>query len=80
MPECPRGQVLLQYLAQLEGLDYAVVDHNGRVTGLLRQFSGAGPEPQSYVPVVKSAAGARRPARPPPRCTPRQLYRSEEYS
>jgi Zn-dependent protease len=37
VPEWSKGQELLQYLAQLEGHDYAVVDHNGRVTGLLRQ-------------------------------------------
>lgn len=37
VPEWSKGQELLQYLAQLEGHDYAVVDHNGLVTGLLRQ-------------------------------------------
>ncbi|MFC9332821.1 MULTISPECIES: site-2 protease family protein [Arthrobacter] len=37
VPEWSKGQELLQYLAQLEGHDYAVIDHNGRVTGLLRQ-------------------------------------------
>jgi Zn-dependent protease len=37
VPEWSRGQELLQYLAQLEGHDYAVIDHKGRVTGLLRQ-------------------------------------------
>jgi Zn-dependent protease len=49
VPEWSKGQELLQYLAQLEGHDYAVVDHNGRVTGLLRQstvvtaITGKGP-------------------------------------
>jgi Zn-dependent protease len=37
VPEWSKGQELIQYLAQLEGHDYAVVDHNGRVTGILRQ-------------------------------------------
>jgi Zn-dependent protease len=37
VPEWSQGQELVQYLAQLEGHEYAVVDHNGRVTGLLRQ-------------------------------------------
>jgi Zn-dependent protease len=37
VPEWSKGQELLQYLSQLEGHDYAVIDHNGRVTGLLRQ-------------------------------------------
>ena len=37
VPEWSQGQELVQYLAQLEGREYAVVDHHGRVTGLLRQ-------------------------------------------
>jgi Zn-dependent protease len=37
VPEWSRGQELVQYLAQLDGQDYAVVDGNGAVTGLLRQ-------------------------------------------
>jgi Zn-dependent protease len=37
VPEWSKGQELIQYLAQLEGQDYAVVDRDGRVTGLLRQ-------------------------------------------
>ncbi|WP_426995805.1 site-2 protease family protein [Pseudarthrobacter sp. N5] len=37
VPEWSKGQELIQYLAQLDGHDYAVVDHNGKVTGLLRQ-------------------------------------------
>lgn len=37
VPEWSRGQELIQYLAQLEGQDYAVVDANGAVTGVLRQ-------------------------------------------
>lgn len=36
-PEWSKGQELIQYLARLEGGEYAVVDHNGIVTGLLRQ-------------------------------------------
>jgi Zn-dependent protease len=37
VPEWSKGQELLQFLSQLEGRHYAVVDHNGRVTGLLSQ-------------------------------------------
>lgn len=37
VPEWSQGQELIQYLSQLEGQEYAVVDHNGTVTGLLRQ-------------------------------------------
>ncbi|WP_427131662.1 site-2 protease family protein [Pseudarthrobacter sp. S9] len=37
VPEWSRGQELVQYLAQLEGQEYAVVDRDGTVTGLLRQ-------------------------------------------
>ncbi|MFJ5956279.1 site-2 protease family protein [Paenarthrobacter sp. NPDC092416] len=37
VPEWSKGQDLIQYLARLEGGEYAVVDHNGAVTGLLRQ-------------------------------------------
>jgi CBS-domain-containing membrane protein len=37
VPEWSQGQELLEYLAKLEGHNYAVVDQNGRVTGLLRQ-------------------------------------------
>ncbi|MDZ4090927.1 MAG: site-2 protease family protein, partial [Arthrobacter sp.] len=37
-----RGQELIQYLAQLDGLEYAVVDRNGTVTGLLRQSAVLG--------------------------------------
>ncbi len=33
VPEWSRGQELIQYLAQLEGLEYAVVDRDGTVTG-----------------------------------------------
>ncbi|WP_041684629.1 site-2 protease family protein [Renibacterium salmoninarum] len=35
--ESASGQELVQYLAQLSGSEYAVVDSAGRVTGLLRQ-------------------------------------------
>ena len=31
--------MILKYLAQLEGSDYAVIDDDGRVTGLLRQLT-----------------------------------------
>ena len=37
VPEWSKGQELVQYLAQLEGQEYAVVDREGVVTGLLRQ-------------------------------------------
>lgn len=37
VPEWSKGQELVQYLAQLEGQEYAVVDKDGTVTGLLRQ-------------------------------------------
>jgi Zn-dependent protease len=37
VPESSQGQELIQYLAQLEGGEYAVVDEEGVVTGLLRQ-------------------------------------------
>jgi Zn-dependent protease len=37
VPQSSKGQELLQYLAQLEGQEYAVVDQDGAVTGLLRQ-------------------------------------------
>ncbi|MFP3579219.1 site-2 protease family protein [Arthrobacter sp. SIMBA_036] len=37
VPEWSKGQELIQYLARLEGAEYAVVDQNGLVTGLLRQ-------------------------------------------
>jgi Zn-dependent protease len=37
VPEWSQGQELIQFLSQLEGHEYAVVDHNGTVTGLLSQ-------------------------------------------
>ena len=37
VPEWSKGQELIQYLGQLEGQEYAVVDHHGTVTGLLAQ-------------------------------------------
>ncbi|TLM87647.1 site-2 protease family protein [Pseudarthrobacter sp. NamE5] len=37
VPEWSKGQELIQFLSQLEGRYYAVVDHNGKVTGLLSQ-------------------------------------------
>ncbi len=42
VPEWSSGQELIQYLAQLEGLEYAVVDRDGTVTGLLRQSAVLG--------------------------------------
>ncbi|GAA1050528.1 site-2 protease family protein [Arthrobacter russicus] len=37
VPESASGQELVQYLAQLSGSEYAVIDPRGQVTGLLRQ-------------------------------------------
>lgn len=37
VPWTSSGQELIQYLAQLSGAEYAVVDETGKVTGLLRQ-------------------------------------------
>lgn len=37
VPESASGQELVQYLAQLSGSEYAVIDLQGRVVGLLRQ-------------------------------------------
>jgi len=37
VPEWSKGQELIQFLSQLEGRHYAVVDHNGMVTGLMTQ-------------------------------------------
>lgn len=37
VPEWSKGQELVQFLSQVEGRHYAVVDHNGKVTGLLTQ-------------------------------------------
>ncbi len=37
VPEWSKGQELIQFLSQLEGRHYAVVDHNGTVTGLMTQ-------------------------------------------
>lgn len=37
VPESASGQELVQYLAQLSGSEYAVIDQRGQVTGLLRQ-------------------------------------------
>ncbi|GAP55744.1 peptidase M50, partial [Arthrobacter sp. Hiyo6] len=39
VPEWSQGQELVQYLSQLEGHEYAVVDQDGRVTGVLYQSS-----------------------------------------
>ena len=37
VPASSQGQELIQYLSQLDGHEYAVVDHQGTVTGLLAQ-------------------------------------------
>jgi hypothetical protein len=37
LPENAAGQELVQYLAQLAGSEYAVIDPRGQVTGVLRQ-------------------------------------------
>jgi hypothetical protein len=37
VPEWSQGKELIEYLGQLEGHVYAVVDHRGTVTGLLGQ-------------------------------------------
>ncbi|MET3143505.1 UNVERIFIED_ORG: Zn-dependent protease [Arthrobacter sp. UYEF10] len=37
VPESSQGQELIQYLSQLDGHEYAVVDRHGTVTGLLAQ-------------------------------------------
>lgn len=37
VPEWSKGQDLVQFLSQVQGRQYAVVDHNGTVTGLLSQ-------------------------------------------
>jgi Zn-dependent protease len=37
VPEWSKGQELIQFLSQVEGRHYAVVDHNGTVTGLMTQ-------------------------------------------
>lgn len=42
VPEWSQGQELIQYLSQLGGHEYAVVDHNGIVTGLLAQDAVVG--------------------------------------
>lgn len=42
VPGWSKGQELIQYLAQLDGLEYAVVDRDGTITGLLRQSAVLG--------------------------------------
>lgn len=39
VPEWSKGQELIGFLSKVEGRHYAVVDHNGKVTGLLAQDS-----------------------------------------
>ncbi|UWX95772.1 site-2 protease family protein [Arthrobacter zhaoxinii] len=51
VPEAAAGSELVQYLAQLQGSEYAVIDRDGTVTGLLRQAA-----------VVAAVTG--KPARP----------------
>ena len=54
VPEWSKGQELVQFLSQVEGRHYAVVDHNGKVTGLLTQeavlatITGKRPRNDSY--------------------------------
>jgi Zn-dependent protease len=54
VPEWSQGQELIQYLSQLEGREYAVVDHRGAVTGLLLQnaivsaITGKGVRPKKH--------------------------------
>jgi hypothetical protein len=54
VPEWSEGKELIQYLGQLEGHEYAVVDHRGTVTGLLAQdmvvaaITGKGVRPGRY--------------------------------
>ncbi|MCU1515917.1 MAG: peptidase [Pseudarthrobacter sp.] len=54
VPEWSKGQELIQYLGQLEGQEYAVIDHQGKVTGLLAQdavvaaITGKSPRPNRY--------------------------------
>ncbi|MCC3279265.1 site-2 protease family protein [Arthrobacter sp. zg-Y40] len=52
VPEAAAGQELVSYLAKLQGSEYAVIDSDGAVTGLLRQAA-----------VVTAVTG--KPARPP---------------
>jgi Zn-dependent protease len=54
VPESSKGQELIRYLAQVDGQEYAVVDHQGKVTGLLGQsavvaaITGKGVRPNTY--------------------------------
>jgi Zn-dependent protease len=54
VPESSKGQELIKYLAQVDGQEYAVVDHQGNVTGLLGQnavvaaITGKGVRPNTY--------------------------------
>ena len=57
MPEWSKGQELVQYLAQLEGQEYAVVDRDGAVTGLLRQSAVLGAITGKY-PAERENQGA----------------------
>ncbi|WP_432244565.1 site-2 protease family protein [Arthrobacter sp. G.S.26] len=56
VPEWSRGQELIGFLSQVKGRHYAVVDHNGKVTGLLAQDSvvtaitGKAPRPNRGAP------------------------------
>ncbi|XAS62583.1 site-2 protease family protein [Micrococcaceae bacterium Sec5.8] len=42
VPSWSKGEELIQYLAKLEGAEYAVVDRAGTITGLLRQSAVLG--------------------------------------
>jgi len=54
IPEWSKGQELVQFLSKVDGRHYAVVDHNGQVTGLLTQeavlatITGKRPRNNSY--------------------------------
>jgi Zn-dependent protease len=54
VPESSKGQELIKYLAQVDGQEYAVVDQQGNVTGLLGQnavvaaITGKGVRPNTY--------------------------------
>ncbi|MGY3321141.1 site-2 protease family protein [Arthrobacter sp. TE12232] len=50
VPEWSKGQELVQYLAQLDGQEYAVVDRDGAVTGLLHQSAVLGAITGKYRP------------------------------
>ena len=93
-PNGPRARNSIQYLAQLEGQEYAVVDRDGTVTGLLRQSAVLGaitgkvpapatpeprPEPVELLPVVNFRPPTAQGPVPAGMSAATQLYRSEEH-